>query len=247
MPMLDRVEAAGYDTLVVTVDVPVNGSREENVRDGFSTPLRPSIKLAWQGISHPRWLIGTAARTLINHGLPHFENGTAERGAPVISRHAQRSFSGRETLSWHHLETIRKRWTGTLVLKGIIAPEDARRACELGADGIIVSNHGGRQLDSAPSSIAMLPEIKQVTGDMSVMLDSGVRRGSDVLKAMALGADFVFVGRPMLFAAAVAGEAGVRHAIDILSAEIDRDMAMLGLADLRDMSRVTVRGNPPRG
>ncbi len=243
LPMLDRVEAAGYDTLVVTVDVPVNGGREENVRDGFSTPLRPSLKLAWQGVTHPRWLLGTGARTLLNRGMPHFENGTAARGAPVISRNAQRSFSGRETLNWRHLETIRRRWTGRLVLKGVLSPEDARLGRELGADGIVVSNHGGRQLDCAVSSIAALPGVKREAGDMAVMLDSGVRRGSDVLKALALGADFVFVGRPMLFAAAIAGEVGVTHAIDILASEIDRDMTLLGLRELSEISQGHLRGH----
>jgi len=160
--------------------------------------------------------------------MPHFENSYATRGAPIIARHVERDFGARDHLNWTHLAQIRRQWSGKLVVKGILTGDDAHRAAEEGADGVIVSNHGGRQLDGAISSFRALPEVKAAAGTMAVMMDGGIRRGSDVLKALALGADFVFVGRPMLYAAAVAEDAGVRHAIDILSSEVNRNIAFLG-------------------
>ncbi|MWD25932.1 alpha-hydroxy-acid oxidizing protein [Aquicoccus sp. SCR17] len=234
--LVDRVAAAGYDTFVLTVDVPVAANRENNVRNGFDIPLKPSLSLAWQGVTHPRWLTGTAMRTMRRHGMPHFENMDAFRGPPILSRNLKRAIGKRDQLAWRHLELIRKRWTGRLVVKGIVAPEDALRAKESGADGVILSNHGGRQLDGVVAPLRMLPKARELVGeDFPVMLDSGIRRGTDVLKALALGADFVFVGRPFLYAAALGGEAGVAHAISILTAEIDRDLALLGVRRIDEL------------
>ncbi|HEX4780598.1 MAG TPA: alpha-hydroxy acid oxidase, partial [Usitatibacter sp.] len=146
-PLVDRVAAAGFGTLLVTVDTCVLSNRENNIRAGFSTPLRPSLRLAWDGITHPRWFFGNALRTLAKHGMPHFENSFAERGAPILSRNVERDFTQRDHLDWTHLARIRERWKGKLLVKGVISPEDARLAREHGVDGIIASNHGGRQLD----------------------------------------------------------------------------------------------------
>tara|TARA_R110002020_G_scaffold300462_3_gene516088 strand:- start:300 stop:1559 length:1260 start_codon:yes stop_codon:yes gene_type:complete len=235
--MTDRIARAGFETLVVTVDVPVNGNRETDRHNGFATPLKPTPRLAWQGMTRPAWLCGTAFKTLRRLGMPHFENLDVDRGPPILARNLLRSFSGREQLRWEHVQAARDRWKGNFVLKGVLSPQDVARAREMGCDGIIVSNHGGRQLDGAISPMAALPGVLQEAGEMTVMLDSGVRRGTDVLKALALGAQFVFVGRPMLYAAALGGAAGVRYAIDLLSAEIDRDMALLGIGDLSEMTR----------
>ena len=234
-PLVDRVAAAGFDTVVLTVDVPVSANRENNVRNGYSLPLRPTPRLVWEGMSHPRWLFGTALRTLYSHGMPHFENMDAFRGPPVLSDSVVRAFGQRDGLAWEHLELIRNRWPGHLIIKGVMSPEDARIARESGVDGVIVSNHGGRQLDSTVSPLRVLPAIAAEAGGMAVMLDGGVRRGTDVLKALALGAQFVFLGRPFLCAAAVRGEPGVRHAITLLWEEIQRNMAMLGISDLGQM------------
>ncbi|HUL97543.1 MAG TPA: alpha-hydroxy acid oxidase [Usitatibacter sp.] len=231
-PLIDRVAAAGFETLVVTVDVAVLPSRENNVRAGFSTPLRPSLRLAWQGVTHPRWAVGTWWRTILAHGMPHFENSFAERGAPIVSRTVERDFTQRDHLNWTHLEQIRARWKGKLVLKGIVSVEDARRADETGVDAIIVSNHGGRQLDGTVSPLRVLPQIVAAVRGMPVMVDGGFRRGTDVIKAFALGAAFAWIGRPFNFAAAVAGEEGVAHAAALLRGEIDRDMALLGVTSL---------------
>ena len=235
--LVERVAQAGFETLVLTVDTAILPNRENNVRNGFSTPLKPSLRLAFDGLVRPGWLVGTAARTVLRHGIPHFENSYATRGAPIISRHVLRDFGLRDHLSWEHVEQIRRMWTGRLVLKGIMAVEDARRAREAGVEGIIVSNHGGRQLDGTVSPLRVLPEIAAAATGLTIMMDGGIRRGSDVLKALALGADFVFVGRPFLYAAAIGGEAGVLHAIDLLSQEVNRNMGLLGInaiAEMRD-------------
>ncbi len=233
--LLARVAAAGFGTLVLTVDVPTAGNRENNVRAGFSTPLRPTPRLAWDGITHPRWLFGTFLATLVRHGMPHFENNFATRGAPILSPDVLRDFSDRGNLDWGHYDLIRRLWKGRLVVKGILDPDDARRAIDRGADAIVVSNHGGRQLDGAIAPLRVLAEVAQACGEVPVIFDSGVRRGTDVLKALALGAKFVLLGRSFGYAAAVGGEAGVAHAVRILAAEIDRDMAMLGIRRLSEL------------
>lgn len=235
--LIDRIEAAGFGTLVVTVDIPVWANRENNVRTGFSMPLRPSFRLAWDGLVRPRWLTGTLLKTLFKHGMPHFENSFATRGAPILSNSAIRDTTGRAHLNWSHIARIRARWPGKLVIKGILHPDDAQMAVSIGADGVIVSNHGGRQLDGAAAPLDVLPQIVDQLGHRSaVMMDSGIRRGSDVLKAVALGAQMVFLGRPFMYAAAVGGQAGVGHAIGLLQEEVDRNMAMLGASSLAQIT-----------
>lgn len=235
--LIDRVQAAGFGTLVVTVDIPVWANRENNVRTGFSMPLRPSLRLAWDGLMRPRWLAGTFLRTLALHGMPHFENSFATRGAPMLSNSAIRDTTGRDHLNWRHIEHIRRRWPGTLIIKGILSEEDAVTAADIGADGIIVSNHGGRQLDGAVAPLTLLPRVVDQVGHRTVvMMDSGIRRGSDVLKAVALGARMVFLGRPFMYAAAVGGSQGVNHAITLLRDEVDRNMAMLGACGIGEVT-----------
>ncbi|WP_186264413.1 alpha-hydroxy acid oxidase [Burkholderia gladioli] len=234
--LVERVERAGYETLVLTVDTAVLANRENNVRAGFSTPLKPSLRLAMDGITHPRWLFGTALKTLVRHGMPHFENSYATRGAPIFSRRVARDFGAKDHLNWEHVEQIRRQWKGRLIIKGLLAADDASMASDRGVDGVIVSNHGGRQLDGAVAPLRVLPEIAAaVRGRIPVMIDGGIRRGTDVLKALALGADFVFVGRPFNYAAAVAGEPGVDHAIAILRAEVQRNLGLLGLNALDEL------------
>jgi len=232
--MLDRVEAAGYRNLVVTVDTPILGNREHNIRSGFSMPIRLTPKVMVQSATHPRWLLGVVGRTFLRHGSPHFENTEAERGPPMMSR-ALRNTVARDQLSWRHIEHIRKRWRGPLVIKGLISPRDTILARESGADGIILSNHGGRQLDHAMAPLRVLPEVAAHKGAMKVIVDGGIRRGTDVLKALALGADFTLLGRPFLFAASYAGQAGVERAVAILTEEIRRDMALLGVNTVTEL------------
>ena len=245
--MLARVEAAGIDTYVLTVDVPVGSNRVNDKRAGYSMPLRPTPRLTLDGLSHPRWLAGTFARTLLHRGVPQISNLEADHRVGLFSREVA-VIAGHDDFGWREAELIRKRWKGRFVIKGLLSPEDARLARELGADGIVVSNHGGRQLDAAVSPLEVLPEVKRASGDMAVLVDSGFRHGTDVLKALALGADFVLVGRPFLFAAAVAGEAGVQRAIGILSKEIDIDLALLGLNGVAEAGPETLKEaiTPPR-
>ena len=235
VPLVERAQRAGFETLVLTVDVPVMANRENNVRNGYSSPLKPTPRLAWDCMVRPRWLFGTFCRTVVNHGMPHLENMGFER-IPVLGN-IERPRHSRDGLCWEHLELMRRIWKGKLVVKGVLAKEDVRIARESGVDGIMVSNHGGRQLDGAIAPLRALPGVASEAGNMAIIMDSGIRRGTDVLKALALGAHFVFVGRPFLYAATIAGEAGVRHAAKLLREEIDRDMAMLGISSLAQMKR----------
>ena len=244
--MVDRVANAGFRHLVVTVDSQVAPNREHYTRGGFSSPLKPSIDLFWQGITHPRWTFGTFLRTLIGHGMPHFENNYSRRGAPILARNVSREWSDRGRLDWSHLALIRGRWKGTLIVKGILHADDARMARDAGADGIVISNHGGRQLDGAVAPLRVLPGIVAAAPDIPVMLDGGVRRGTDVLKALALGAKFVWIGRPFNYAATIAGRDGVHHLVKLMQDEIQRDMAMLGIIRLDQLGvHLLMRATPP--
>src|SRR5712671_3906945 len=215
-PLVDRVADAGYDTFVVTADVPVPPNRENNVRNGFQVPLAITPQVAWDTVTHPHWLFGTWARTVMNFGMPHFENMDAKRGPPVMAKNLMRNIGARDQLAWKHVELIRKRWKGKLVVKGLVSPADARMARESGVDGVMLSNHGGRQLDYTMSGLRTLPEIAAEAKGMTIMVDGGIRRGTDVIKALALGAHFVWIGRPFLYAAIAGGEPGVQRAITLL-------------------------------
>jgi L-lactate dehydrogenase (cytochrome) len=240
-PLVDRVAAAGYDTFVVTADVPVAPNRENNIRNGFQVPLAITPRVFWDTVTHPDWLLNTWARTVVNHGMPHFENMDAKRGPPVLSKNLIRNIGARDQLAWKHVELIRKRWKGKLVVKGLVSPDDAHIARESGVDGVMLSNHGGRQLDYTVSALRTLPEIAAKANGMTVMVDGGIRRGTDIIKALALGADFVWVGRPFLYAAVAAGEAGVTRAITLLRDEIDRDLALLGIRSIGEITPDLVR------
>ncbi len=234
-PLVERAQRAGFEVLVLTVDVQVTANRENNVRAGYSSPLKPTPRLAWDCMLRPRWLIGTFGRTVLNHGMPHLENMGFPR-IPILGN-IERPRWSRDGLCWEHLELMRKIWKGKLVLKGVLSRQDVRIARESGVDGIMVSNHGGRQLDGTVAPLRVLPSVVSEAGGMTIMMDSGIRRGTDVLKALALGAQFVFVGRPFLYAAAIAGEAGVHHAAKLLREEISRNMAMLGISSVAEMKR----------
>ncbi len=244
--LLERVARAGYKTLVITVDVPVPGNREVDKQNGFNVPLRLSPRTMWDGISHPAWLVGTALRTVVGHGLPHLENYRAMRGPSVLARADIRGGGAVERLGWPEIKLARSLWKGTLVLKGILSAADARRARECGIDGIIVSNHGGRQLDGAVAPLRALPPIRNAVPEMTVMIDGGIRRGTDIIKALALGADFAFIGRPFLYAASTAGGDGVARAINLMFEEIKRNMVLVGIARLSDLSADVVLSNEKR-
>ena len=234
--MVDRVGRAGFPLLMVTVDVPVPSNRPGEKRAGYSMPLRPKPRLIWDSVTHPRWLAGTFARTLAKRGVPVIAN-ILPSGGPHLFSTAIGRVTGAASFDWSHIDLIRRRWPGHLVIKGLLDPEDAHLAAEHGVDGIVVSNHGGRQLDFAVSPIEMLPAIKARSGSMTVLTDSGFRRGTDILKALALGADAVMIGRPFLYAATLAGQEGGARAIDILKREIDIDMGLLGINGPHEIDR----------
>ena len=242
--MVERVAAAGFSTFVLTTDVPVGSNREKDARAGFHQPIQLNTRLLRDGALHPGWVLATAARTLLKRGIPHIDNLEYD-GGPSLFSSTVGKIASHTSLSWEHVRLIRRLWRGAFVLKGILSPADARLARDHGVDGIVVSNHGGRQLDKAATPLQILPHVLEAAGDMPVLIDSGFRRGTDVLTALALGARFVLIGRPFLFAAAVAGGAGVLHAIELITKEIDRDMALLGLRELGELGRDHLLGPMP--
>jgi L-lactate dehydrogenase (cytochrome) len=240
LPLLERVEAAGFDTLVVTVDTAVHGQHELAARNGFRAPVRLTADLARQGLARPGWLWRVLLSRFLAGDPPHFENTDADRGPPVLSRTLVRDIGNRAGLCWTHVDLVRRRWTGKLVLKGVMSPADAVRAEKAGVDGIIVSNHGGRQIDCAQGSLYLLERIAEQVGTLTILFDGGVRRGGDVLKAMKLGARLVFIGRPFLLAAAAGDAVGVDHAIHLMKDEISRNMALLGINTFSELEQVAL-------
>jgi len=222
LPLLQRLERAQIPVLVVTIDTCVGANRENLQRLRFTVPFRPSWTLLLDGLRHPRWSCDVFLRTVLSQGVPRFANLAHEAG-PAITADPPHGFRGeRDQLDWDCIDQIRAAWKGKLVLKGVMHPEDARLAVAHGADAVIVSTHGG--------PLQALPEIRQaVPAGYPVFIDGGFRRGSDVLKAMALGADLVFTGRPQLFGAAVAGEAGIAHAVQLFRQELMTNLALLGV------------------
>lgn len=228
--MLRRARLARFDALVLTVDVAVSGLRERDVRNGFKLPFKATPSLALDLLRHPAWSMRLAAG-----GAPSFAN-LVEDPAVRMSAQAQAALLARAMdrgLDWGSLRWLRQHWDGPLILKGILHTDDARRALEEGVDALIVSNHGARQLDLAPASITQLPAIVDAVHDrLPVLMDSGIRRGADVARAVALGAQAVLIGRPVLYGLAVDGQAGVQSVLQSLADELERTLILLGEADV---------------
>lgn len=236
--LIARARDAGYEALVVTSDVCVGGNREYNLRNGFDVPFRLNMANLAQGVLHPRWLLNVFFRTLMKDGVPRFRNVDTDVGGRIVARNLQEFRSRRDALDWEDFEWMRRAWPRKLFVKGVLTVADARRALAAGADGVFVSNHGGRQLDGALAPLDALPDIADAVGHkLAVVLDGGLRRGSDVVKALALGARMVFTGRATLYGASVAGEAGVARALQIFRSEVDRVMALLGVSRLEELGR----------
>ncbi|MFC5952674.1 alpha-hydroxy acid oxidase [Pseudonocardia lutea] len=236
--LVGRAAAAGYSALVVTVDTAVAGFRSRDYKNGFSYSMRVNarnaVKLAPQLLPKPAWLI----RYLLD-GLPFEIPNTAEvtvDGKPMVLTEMTKGGAGSHSPTWADFGWLRENWHGPLVVKGIITPEDARRAVDAGADAVIVSNHGGRQLDGSPATLTALPKVVEAIGEHAeVLLDSGIRRGSDVLKALALGARAVLVGRLPAWGLAAAGTAGVERVLENLRTEMVRTMRLLGCPAVADL------------
>jgi len=227
--LIDRAKAAGYQALLVTVDTPVPPGREYNLRNGMTVPFRFTRRNVTDVLLHPRWLATVLARYLMTTGMPRYENYPTQMKQRITALPMGRSMAVTDSLTWKDFKALRRIWPHRLILKGILRAEDAVLAAHCGADGVIVSNHGGRAVDSTMAPIEVLPSVVDAVGkSLTVMVDSGFRRGSDVVKALALGADCVLIGRATLYGTAVAGEAGAARAIEIYRDEIDRVLGLIG-------------------
>jgi (S)-mandelate dehydrogenase len=235
--LLERARAAGFETLLVTIDMPVEANREFNKRNGFSLPFVPSATGVSNLLLHPRWLLGVMGRYMLNGGMPRYENMEGEHREQITKGGVTRTATRQDNLTWSDITELRRRWPGRLLVKGILRAEDAQRALDCGADGVVVSNHGGRALDAAIASIDALPPIADAIRDRAtILLDSGVRRGSDALKALALGAHGVLIGRPTLYGLALAGQPGARRVISLLRNELSTVLGQVGCRTVGDLS-----------
>ncbi len=237
--MVRRAEAAGYSTLVLTTDVGVNGNRERDLRNNFGLPMLYTPRLIYDGVTHPRWSLG-----FMLNGMPQFGNfvttdsSNVEVQATLMHRQMDASFS------WDDFNWLRKLWPRKLLVKGIMRPDDAERCIDAGADGVILSNHGGRQLDAAVSPLDVLAE-SRARISAPILIDSGYRRGTDIVKALALGANAVLLGRAPLYGLAAAGEVGVDDVLRLLKDEVDRTLAQIGCASARQLSPDYVLADGP--
>jgi L-lactate dehydrogenase (cytochrome) len=233
--MITRAKAAGYKALILTVDLPVHGNRERDPKNGFTIPPTIGLNQIWEAIKSPAWIWDYLLSEPIRYA-----NIKADLGAISLAE-----FIGRQLhagFTWDDAEWLLGEWNGPAVIKGVVRRDDARRAANIGFNAISVSNHGGRQLDHSPAPIEVLDEIVQtIAGDAEIILDGGVRRGTDILKALALGANAVSFARPYLFGLAAGGETGVNKTLDILKTALRRDMALLGARSITEINRSFIR------
>jgi isopentenyl diphosphate isomerase/L-lactate dehydrogenase-like FMN-dependent dehydrogenase len=234
--LLQRAADARYRVLCLTVDLPLTGKRERDVRNGFTLPLRPTLTSVFDMACRPGWLLETMKSP------PKFGNFemASSGNFTSVAQHVASLFD--PSANWDDVARIRERWKGPMVIKGILHPADAAKAVDLGAEAVMVSNHGGRQLDHSPPALTALPEIAQaVNGRAEIILDGGVRRGTDVLKAIALGATACASGRSFLWGLSAGGEAGVKRAVEILRQEMDNAMALLGTPNVASIAGDHIR------
>lgn len=236
--VVERAKAAGFGALIVTVDGAMSGNREYNARNGYTTPFTFTRRNVVDVLMHPGWLCGVLARYVLTTGMPGYANYPEEIRTTLTARPIGKALLKNDAHVWDDIRALRKLWPNALIVKGLQHPADAVTAADCGADAIVISNHGGRIVDSALAPIEVLPEMVEKVGKrLAVIVDSGFRRGSDVVKAMALGAQLVLVGRPLLYGAAAGGEAGAARAIAIYREEIDRLLAQMGCRSLAEVGR----------
>ena len=233
--ILERAKNAGFHTLLVTADVPTNSRRERTVRAGLEMPPRITPNFIWQGITHPVWSINT-----LKNGLPRLR--TIEVYAELKTMKAVSEFVGNRlggNLSRDYFRELREEWQGPILVKGLLHPKDALLALESGVDGIVVSNHGGRQFDAAPTAIEALPAIVEViNGKIPILFDSGIRNGLDIVRALYLGADFVLLGRAFIYGVAALGKYGASHVIEILQEDVKNNMAQIGVSTIKELKQL---------
>lgn len=237
--LLRRARAVGIDVVVVTIDLPLPAKRERDIRNGLTLPLRPSVGLAVDVMTHPFW-----AMAMLRHGAPKFENLAPYAPKNNKTTQSLAAFMAAQIsprITWDVIDQIRAEWPGRLLVKGILSQRDAKAAVDHGVDGLVVSNHGGRQFDGAPATIDALPAIVEaVEGRVPVIFDGGIRRGVDIVKAVAHGADFTLVGRAPLYGAGAGGADGVARALDIIQGELSTALGQLGcehVAEIRSLER----------
>ncbi len=236
--LVGRARDAGFEALIVTIDGALGNNREYNKRNGFSIPFTLSPKSMTDMMMHPRWLLGVMGRYLVTTGMPRHENYPAKYAHRITSGAGGGSPMRHHAMTWKDIEKMRKFWPGKLIIKGILRAEDAVQAVACGADAVVVSNHGGRALDAAAQTLDILPEVVDaVGGKTTVILDSGVRRGSDMVKALALGANAVLTGRATLYGIGTAGQVGAEKALAILKTEFEKTMAYVGCRRVSELSR----------
>jgi isopentenyl diphosphate isomerase/L-lactate dehydrogenase-like FMN-dependent dehydrogenase len=233
-----RAKAVDAQALIVTVDGPVSGNREYNARNGYTVPFTFTRRNVTDVLMHPGWLFGVLGRYMVTTGMPGLANYPRELQTKITARPMGKALLRNDGHVWDDIRALRKLWPNALLVKGVQHPEDAKIAADCGADGVVLSNHGGRIVDSSMAPIEVLPEVVDAVGArMTVLIDSGFRRGSDVVKAIALGAKGVLIGRPLLYGAAAGGEAGAARAIGFYREEIDRLLAQIGCANITDLNR----------
>ena len=237
--LVRRARAANYSTLVLTTDVAVNGFRERDLRNGFAMPFKFSARAAVDGLTHPRWLW-----SYLSNGMPQLKNFVTADTLDIASQAALLRREMDASFNWDDLCRIRDEWRGKLVVKGVLTAEDVARCVQAGADGVILSNHGGRQLADLPVPLDVLPGIRERSPSTAILLDSGVRRGGDAVKSIALGANAVMLGRATLYGLAARGEVGVSEVIGIVKQEIDRTLALIGCSTVRKLNSSYVTRRP---
>jgi isopentenyl diphosphate isomerase/L-lactate dehydrogenase-like FMN-dependent dehydrogenase len=245
MAFVDRIRSVGFDTLLVTVDGSVGANREHDRKNGFSMPLQYSPNLIAQVLAKPGWCWRVLVPQYLKRGAFRKANYPPELASKLTEKIVDHEYTKTDTQCWDDIKRIRDAWPGNLLIKGLQSTEDAVIAAESGLDGVVLSNHGGRYLDSAPAPLQVVPEVRAAVGDrLTIIIDSGARRGSDIVKALALGADMVMSGRPTLYGSAAAGEAGAYRALEIFQTEMDRIMAQLGLNHVGEIGP-QIFWNPP--
>jgi isopentenyl diphosphate isomerase/L-lactate dehydrogenase-like FMN-dependent dehydrogenase len=235
--LVERAKAAKFEALFLTADGAAPGNREYNIRNGFAVPFRFTRRNVLDVTMHPGWLLSVLARYLATTGMPRYENYPGNLRKTIMERPLSRQMLRNDSLNWDDLRELRKRWPNVLIVKGILHPEDAIKAADCGADGVVVSNHGGRNLDSSMAPLEALPRIVDAVGSrMTVFVDSGFRRGTDIAKGLALGANAVLLGRSTLYGIAAGGQDGAARALDIFREELDRVMALLGVRTIDELT-----------
>jgi (S)-mandelate dehydrogenase len=234
--LVERAKAAGYKALMVTVDGVHAGNREYNIRNGFTIPFTFTAGNVTDVLMHPRWMLGVLARYMLTTGMPRYMNYPTDVQARITAGPVGRSSLRSDSVSWDDLKAMRKIWPHKLIVKGMLHPADAAKAVDYGADAIAVGNHGGRNLDGIISPMEVLPEIVDAVGKRTtILVDGGFRRGSDIVKALALGAHAVQIGRPTLYGVGAHGGAGAKRALDLFREEISRVMALLGVTSIEQL------------